>query len=106
MTEKLIDDKQPTPDPAEQNAFFPSPYSLSQFTSRKSDLAGADYPAPYRGGRVTALLYWVWTRLGFRYGSCGIEGTQHGGAAGTGIWEGRLPSLFRGRLGAGMTQAG
>ncbi|CAD7551597.1 hypothetical protein KBAH04_33010 [Aeromonas hydrophila] len=25
MTEKLIDDKQPTPDPAEQNAFFPSP---------------------------------------------------------------------------------
>ncbi len=46
MTEKLIDDKQPTPDPAEQNAFFPSPYSLSQFTSRKSDLAGADYPAP------------------------------------------------------------
>ncbi|HCT5134093.1 TPA: protein deglycase HchA [Aeromonas hydrophila] len=56
MTEKLIDDRQPTPDPAEQNAFFPSPYSLSQFTSRKSDLAGADYPAPYLGGRWKILL--------------------------------------------------
>lgn len=30
MTDMLVDDKQPTPDPAEQNAFFPSPYSLSQ----------------------------------------------------------------------------
>ncbi|AHX33758.1 hypothetical protein U876_05850 [Aeromonas hydrophila NJ-35] len=59
-----------------------------------------------QGRRVTALLYWVWTRLGFRYGSGGIEGTQHGGAAGTGVWEGRLPSLFRERLGAGLTQAG
>ncbi|MGN5180174.1 hypothetical protein ACTG1X_18320 [Aeromonas veronii] len=56
MTDMLVDDKQPTPDPAEQNAFFPSPYSLSQFTSRKSDLAGADYPAPYREGRWKILL--------------------------------------------------
>ncbi|AUY32479.1 protein deglycase HchA [Pseudomonas soli] len=50
------DDKRPTPDPAEDNAFFPSPYSLSQFTSRKSDLSGADYPDAYRGGRWKVLL--------------------------------------------------
>jgi len=28
-----IDDKNPTPDLAEDNAFFPSPYSLSQYTA-------------------------------------------------------------------------
>lgn len=50
------EDKRPTPDPAEHNAFFPSPYSLAQFTSPKSDLAGADYPQPYRGGRWKILL--------------------------------------------------
>ena len=50
------DDKRPTPDPAEDNAFFPSPYSLSQFTSPKSDLSGADYPNPYRGGRWKVLM--------------------------------------------------
>lgn len=50
------DDKRPQPDPAEDNAFFPSPYSLSQFTSSKSDLSGADYPAPYKGGRWKILL--------------------------------------------------
>lgn len=43
------DDKRPTPDPAEDNAFFPSPYSLSQFTSPKSDLSGADYPPALHG---------------------------------------------------------
>lgn len=50
------DDKRPTPDPAEDNAFFPSPYSLSQFTSPKSDLSGADYPDAYKGGRWKILL--------------------------------------------------
>ncbi len=50
------DDKRPAPDPAEDNAFFPSPYSLSQFTSPKSNLSGADYPSPYRGGRWKILL--------------------------------------------------
>lgn len=50
------DDKQPRIDPAEDNAFFPSPYSLSQFTSPKSDLSGADYPVPYNGGRWKILL--------------------------------------------------
>lgn len=50
------DDKRPTPDLAEDNAFFPSPYSLSQFTSSKSDLSGADYPDAYKGGRWKILL--------------------------------------------------
>lgn len=28
--------KNPTPDQAEENAFFPSPYSLSQYTAPKT----------------------------------------------------------------------
>ncbi|AIR90333.1 glyoxalase III HchA [Pseudomonas cremoricolorata] len=56
MSTSRSDDKRPTPDPAEHNAFFPSPYSLSQFTSPKSDLGGADYPAPYTGGRWKVLV--------------------------------------------------
>lgn len=50
------EDRRPTPDVAEHNAFFPSPYSLSQFTSPKSDLSGADYGQPYRGGRWKILM--------------------------------------------------
>ncbi len=50
------DDKRPAPDAAEHNAFFPSPYSLSQFTSPKSDLSGADYPDAYQGGRWKVLM--------------------------------------------------
>lgn len=56
MTTLQNDDKRPTPDQAEDNAFFPSPYSLSQFTSPKSDLSDADYPNPYQGGRWKILL--------------------------------------------------
>lgn len=56
MTNHHADDKHPTPDPAEDNAFFPSPWSLSQFTSPKSDLDGADYPRPYTGGRWKILV--------------------------------------------------
>ncbi|WP_085727211.1 glyoxalase III HchA [Pseudomonas sp. R37(2017)] len=56
MTNTQADDKRPTVDPAEDNAFFPSPYSLSQFTSPKSDLSGADYPDPYKGGRWKVLV--------------------------------------------------
>jgi len=52
----FADDKQPTRDLAEHNAFFPSPFSLSQFTSKQSDLSGADYPEPYRGGRWKILV--------------------------------------------------
>lgn len=53
---KQSDDKRPTPDVAEDNAFFPSPYSLSQFTAPKSNLSGADYPNPYKGGRWKILM--------------------------------------------------
>ncbi|QHG64621.1 glyoxalase III HchA [Pseudomonas putida] len=56
MTHAQVDDKRPTADPAEDNAFFPSPYSLSQFTSAKSDLSGADYPDAYTGGRWKVLV--------------------------------------------------
>lgn len=48
--------KDPQPDEAEFNAFFPSKFSLSQFTSAKSDLEGADYPKPYAGtGRILVI---------------------------------------------------
>lgn len=50
------DDKRPSPDPAEDNAFFPSPYSLSQFTAARSDLSGADYPDAYAGKRWKVLM--------------------------------------------------
>ena len=49
-------DRRPTPDPAEHNAFFPSPYSLSQFTVPISDLSGADYPNAYKDGRWKFLV--------------------------------------------------
>ncbi len=39
-------DRNPSPDLAEDNAFFPSPYSLSQYTASKTDLDGTDYPTP------------------------------------------------------------
>ena len=56
MSDQTISDKQPQPDPAEDNAFFPSRYSLSQFTSPKSDLSGADYPNPYAGGKKVLMI--------------------------------------------------
>ncbi len=49
-------DKAPTPDQAEENAFFPSPYSLTQYTSSKTDFAGADYPKPYTDGKWKVLM--------------------------------------------------
>lgn len=48
--------KQPKPDAAEHNAFFPSPFSLSKFTSLKSDLDGANYPEPYTGKRKILVI--------------------------------------------------
>lgn len=48
--------KKPTPDPAENNAFFPSPYSLSEFTRPTTDLDGDDYPEPYRGPRKILMI--------------------------------------------------
>jgi len=41
--------KAPQVDHAEQNAYFPSPYSLSQFTSSVSDLKDAEYLNKYQG---------------------------------------------------------
>ncbi|MFS4436846.1 glyoxalase III HchA [Paracoccaceae bacterium GXU_MW_L88] len=53
----MADDKTPNPDPAEQNAFFPSPYSLTQYTSPKTDYDGGDYPQIYTGDKkVLAIL--------------------------------------------------
>lgn len=54
--EKQSPDMRPTPDPAEDNAFFPSPYSLSQFTAPVSNLGGADYPDRYTGGKLKVLM--------------------------------------------------
>ena len=56
MSSAPSNDKQPTRDPAEDNAFFPSPFSLSQFTSPKSDLSDAEYPDAYTGGRWKVLV--------------------------------------------------
>ena len=48
--------KQPQPDEAELNAYFPSKFALGQFTSPRSNLEGAEYPQPYRGaGRVLVI---------------------------------------------------
>nr|WP_314524851.1 glyoxalase III HchA [uncultured Brevundimonas sp.] len=48
--------KEPQTDEAEFNAYFPSKFSLSQFTSPKSDLSGADYPNPYTGNRRILVI--------------------------------------------------
>ena len=48
--------KAPQPDEAEFNAFFPSPFSLNEFTGAKSDLADATYPQPYTGTRRILLI--------------------------------------------------
>lgn len=56
MSDQNTTDKQPQRDPAEENAFFPSPYSLSQFTAPKSDLDGADYPNPYKGDKKILMI--------------------------------------------------
>lgn len=56
MSDHNAFDKKPQPDPAENDAFFPSSYSLSQFTSPKSDLSGADYPNPYTGGKRILMI--------------------------------------------------
>lgn len=56
MANPQTDDKRPTRDPAEDNAFFPSPCSLSQFTAPKSNLSGADYPNPYKGAKKILMI--------------------------------------------------
>ena len=56
MTKELTEDKVPTPDPAEDNAFFPSPYSLSQYTSSKTDYDGTTYQNPYKGDKKILMI--------------------------------------------------
>src|SRR5689334_2811091 len=48
--------REPTPDPAEDNAYFPSPYSLSQYTTAKTDFAGVKHKDAYTGGRWKVLM--------------------------------------------------
>lgn len=48
--------KLPTPDLAEDNAFFPSPYSLSQYTSAKTDYDGTTYATPYTGHKKILMI--------------------------------------------------
>lgn len=56
MNTANIDDKNPTPDLAEDNAFFPSPYSLSQYTAPKTDYDGTIYSAPYVGNKKVLMI--------------------------------------------------
>lgn len=48
--------KLPTPDTAEENAFFPSLYSLSQYTAPKTDYDGTTYEKPYRGDKKILMI--------------------------------------------------
>lgn len=56
MNTANIDDKNPTPDLAEDHAFFPSPYSLSQYTAPKTDYDGTTYPTPYTGNKKVLMI--------------------------------------------------
>lgn len=46
----------PVADQAEANAFFPSPYSLSLYTSKKTDYDGTTYPNPYKGNKKILMI--------------------------------------------------
>jgi len=48
--------KQPQPDPAEFNAYFPSAYSLAEFTSPTTPLDGDGYPNAYKGSRKVLMI--------------------------------------------------
>lgn len=48
--------KTPVADTAEYNAFFPSEYSLSQYTAPKTDFDGVKFDAPYTGGKFKVLM--------------------------------------------------
>src|SRR5699024_1365778 len=51
------DDRSPTLDRAEDNAYFPSPYSLGQYTAAKTDFDGlATQRGAYTGGRWKVLV--------------------------------------------------
>lgn len=48
--------KLPVADRAENNAFFPSDYSLSIYTSKTTDFAGFQFEKPYTGGKYKVLM--------------------------------------------------
>lgn len=56
VNDGTVNDRNPSPDPAEDNAFFPSPYSLSQYTSSKTDYDGTTYPKPYTGNKKILMI--------------------------------------------------
>lgn len=49
-------DRKPVADQAEADAWFPSPFSLMQYVSPKTDFDSADYPNAYKGGKWRILL--------------------------------------------------
>lgn len=49
-------DRTPTNDLAEDNAFFPSPYSLTQYTSARTDFDGLATDRKYSGGKWKVLV--------------------------------------------------
>lgn len=53
---KTDDNRKPTPDPAEDNAFFPSAYSLEQHTADTTDFSGLATEDTYTGGRWKVLV--------------------------------------------------
>lgn len=55
MTENA-QDRTPTPDHAEDGAYFPSPYSLSQYTAPTTDYDGLATEETYTGGRWKVLV--------------------------------------------------
>ena len=48
--------KQPVKDRAEHNAYFPSEYSLSVYTSPKTDFDGFKFKKAYEGGKYKVLM--------------------------------------------------
>ena len=67
--------KQPTPDKAEDNAFFPSPYSLSQYTAPKTDFDGVEH----KDGKWKVLMIateedmYYWKMENVLYGNHPVE---------------------------------
>lgn len=51
MAASQSEDKRPQRDPAEDNAFFPSPYSLGQFTKPNPISAAPTIPIPIKARR-------------------------------------------------------
>ncbi|WP_296102984.1 glyoxalase III HchA [uncultured Corynebacterium sp.] len=50
------DKRKPTPDPAEDNAFFPSAYSLEQYTAETTDFSTLATEDTYTGGQWKVLV--------------------------------------------------